>query len=326
MTASVLERDDLTRLDSEMACALRKAGELDFGGRATHSIYEAREQGRIACRYWAKGAPKADEIVEASVPSLSRHIPLKLFLPRPGKPCPVVIFLHGGGWVMGTIEQDAYVQGIFAKEHGLAVVSVDYRLAPENPYPAALDDCKRVVRWIRENGDRFGLDPSRIVLGGSSAGANLAIATALSLRDERVDAVQALVLFCGVFYGKPDTDSYIEFADGRFGLSHADMHNFYDLYLSHPALLSDPYVSPALAELSGLPPIWLGAAGLDVVRDDSITLAARLNDAGVVNRLVVYPGLTHGFTSRARVVSKARESIREAAAYIEDVLLTLNKI
>lgn len=304
-----------------MDAALEKIRELQSGEPQAQQIEELRAQWGSLCEYWKLGAPQADKIEDLCVPGLGGDIPVRLFLPASSTKRPVVMFIHGGGWAYGTMEQDAYVQGVLCKEMGYAVASLEYRLAPENPFPAGLEDCKAVARWLRRHGDAFGIDAGQIVLGGASVGANLALSTTLSLRDEGTDFVAALILFFGVFGCNFCLPSYEEFADGRFGLSRDEMRNYFADYVPSYMAYSHPLVSPVFANLKGLPPTWLGAAELDVLRDDSIELAAALKTANVDNRLIVYRGLAHGFTTRARIVSKGVDAIRDAAGFLSENLL-----
>jgi acetyl esterase len=197
------------------------------------------------------------------------------------------------------------------------VIALSYRLAPEHPYPAALDDVDAVVDWCFGQGAELGLDPRCVLLSGASAGANLAIATALRRRDRGRALPQGLALFYGVFQLTDFANgSYRAFGDGRYMLSEAKMRGYREAYLPTGMPSRDPYVEPLVAALEGLPPTWLGVAELDILRDEQLAMAERLQAAGVPTTLGRYRGLTHGFGTRTRMVPRAAAAVAEAAAFL----------
>jgi len=219
----------------------------------------------------------------------------------------VVLYLHGGGYIAGGFAYARGTGGTMAANLGLRTLCFAYRLAPEHPFPAGLEDCLAVAGWLAASGRPWGVS-------GTSAGANLAIATALARR--HAPGPGAMVLFYGVFGADLDTGSYTAFGDGRYGLSRERMANFFEMYDPPGARTRDPLITPLLGDLAGLPPTWLLAAGLDVLRDDTLAMHERLQAAGVETRLRIEPGCVHGFINRGRIVRAARESLADAAAFL----------
>jgi acetyl esterase len=212
---------------------------------------------------------------------------------------------------------------LLALASGAAVVGVDYALAPEHPFPRPLGESIAVIQHVAKHGASFGLDPSRIVLAGDSAGANLAVAAALALAKVRPNWLKGLVSLYGVLDCNLDSESYRRFPDGAAGLSRDNMGWFWRQYVPAGIDRADPRLSPARAgraDLARLPETLLIAAAYDVLLDDSRSFAARLAEAGVAHELAVYEGVCHGFSQYARLVTKARDSIDQAGAFCARVL------
>ncbi len=298
------------RLDPDMAEAMALEAARDAGLPQPADINEERARGKAAAAFWNEGLP---EVAAIETPMAEGRVPLHLFKPNGPGPLPVVVYVHGGGWAVGSVVQNEPVIRTLATCAGWAVLAPTYRLAPEHPYPAGLDDVLATVRWAADAGRAHGLDPARIVLSGTSAGANLALAAAIS---GKLDPVAGLLLFYGVFGADLDTTSYRRFADGRYGLARERMAHFFDLYDPSGRRAADPLIQPLLADLDGLPPTWLLAAGLDVLRDDTLALHQKLIEAGVPVTLRFEPGTVHGFINRGRIVRAARRSLAAAAAFL----------
>jgi acetyl esterase len=203
---------------------------------------------------------------------------------------------------------------------GVATVSVDYTLSPEAKFPQALAECVGVVRGLVAVAAEWGLDASRIVLGGDSAGGNLAFSTALTLRENGDDApgLAGLLGLYPVIAPDFESSSYREFATG-YGLTTARMRAFWDLYLRDGADRANPMAVPARAELAGLPPTFIQLAELDVLRSEGESFAARLRAAGVACDLRVYPGMLHGFMLLTEAVGGARAAVADAGAWLRRV-------
>ncbi len=222
-------------------------------------------------------------------------IPIRIYR-NDGEPRGLVVYFHGGGFVIGSIGLMDNVARELTHAAGVVVVSVGYRLAPEHPYPAGLDDCETVTRWAHANADRFGVAASSVVLAGESAGGNLAAAVSLRLRDEHdLQMAGQVLIYPGVGGGTP-FPSRDEF-DGLI-LNRSAMTHFWEAYRGGRAVDDDPCAVPLAApDLGGLPPALVLLGGCDVLRDEGRAYAGRLREAGVEVAEICYPGQPHGFVN-----------------------------
>lgn len=315
------------RLDPGMAAALRRMAEINreegLGPPPeTPDPVEARRRMSAERRWWNQDLPDMAEVRELEIPGPHGPVPVRILYPETRRPLPALVYFHGGGWVVGSLDTHHRAMRYLALKSGCAVVAVDYRLAPEHGYPVPLDDCIAAVRHVETDGLALGLDPDSIVLGGDSAGANLAVAAALALRDAGASPVKAVLSFYGAFEADCDTASHAEFGDGRFGLSLEGMRWYWKAYAGEAGDLTDPLISLMRADLAGLPPVHLFAAGLDVLRDDSVEMNRRLRAAGIPGTFKIYDGVLHAFINLTRVVDKAHELIDDAAAAVRESLGT----
>lgn len=250
-------------------------------------------------------------------------IPARLYKPRAGDLAAkgLLVYFHGGGFVMGSLETHDHICRDLCAGSGVAVLSVDYRLAPEHRFPAAPDDCLQAVRWAADNADALGIDASRIVVAGDSAGANLAAVTAMRLRDEGGPALRAQVLVYPVTdYHTPPTRSYIENQSG-YSLTRAAMIRFWTDYIASESQAVHPLASPLrAATLAGLPPALVITAEFDPLRDEGELFAHRLLDAGGGVTLWRYDGLIHGFFRMGLASSRAKQAVERCAAWIRQAM------
>lgn len=247
-------------------------------------------------------------------------LPIRIYQPTERRCMGLIVFFHGGGFVLGSIETHDHVARGFCSSAGSAVVSLEYRLAPEHRFPAATEDCLSAVRWARDNASSLGASPHRIVLAGDSAGGNLAAVTALRLRDEGYPQPSGQILAYPVTdYHTPPTRSYLDNATG-YSLTRAAMIRFWRDYVSNEAQALHPHASPLRAsDLSGLPPAFIMTAQFDPLRDEGEAYAAKLKDAGVPVALSRYDGLIHGFLRMAAVSAKARQAFAEIGTWVRDL-------
>jgi acetyl esterase len=196
------------------------------------------------------------------------------------------------------------------------VASLDYRMAPEHPFPAPLDDCVAATKWLASHGAEIGFEADRIALAGDSAGGNLALATLLVLRDGGQRLPKAAALIYGAFSADLDSPSHRAFGGGEYILSTPVMHWFWDHYVPDVGRRADPLVSPLLADLRGLPPLYLSAAELDPLRDDSERLAGRLALAGVDFDYRLWRGVCHACIMMSRMLPAADAQIGEIAHFL----------
>jgi len=260
------------------------------------------------------------EIRDLAMPGPAGDIPLRLFDVKAARgPSPVVVFYHGGGFVVGSIDSHAAMAAEISRRMDLPVVSVEYRLAPEHPWPAGPDDAEAAARWVAENGAALGRSFTGLVLCGDSAGGNLSAITAVALRDH--PAALPVLLHLPIY---PVTDSTAPSASRKlfeqgFGLNGEDMAYFERAY----ALDRHHWRgSPVLADLRGLPPTVVVTAGLDPLRDEGRAYAARLKDAGVAVHHLECEGTIHGFASYRLHIPSAQDDLTQALEAANAMLAT----
>lgn len=242
------------------------------------------------------GFPAAREIVIDRVSDEQVDgVPIRIY-EHDASPTGLVVYFHGGGFCIGSIGLMDNVAREIAHASGAVVVSVEYRLAPENPYPAGLDDCETVTRWALANAGRFGVPTDQVAIAGESAGGNMAAAVALRLRDAGDVSIAAQVLIYPGVSGSVEYPSNRQFDGLILNLKARDV--FWSAYTGGRDLDGDPYAAPLMAEsLAGLPPTIVVLGGCDMLRDEGRAYAARLLDEGVEVDEVCYPGQPHGFVN-----------------------------
>jgi len=246
-----------------------------------------------------------------------RPVKVRQYLPdKAARGGGAIVFVHGGGWLFGSVDTHDSIARRLALAAGRLVVSVDYALAPEQPWPAGLDDVLAVVRWLAAGGEGAAEWGARIALAGDSAGANLALAACLALRDGAGPAPCAAALVYGAYSDDHQSPSHAAYGDGRFVLTTAAMRWFWDHYAPEPAQRRNPLVAPLHADLRGLPPLFVIAAELDPLRDDSERLARRLIEAGGDLDWRLWRGMTHASLGWSRRVPRAARLIDETGAFL----------
>ncbi|TGT41093.1 alpha/beta hydrolase [Mesorhizobium sp. M8A.F.Ca.ET.165.01.1.1] len=228
-----------------------------------------------------------------------------------------VLYLHGGGWVIGNLDSHDEICRWLANLGNAVVICPDYRLAPEHKFPAGLEDCAAALRFMAGNAGDLGIDPIRIAVAGDSAGGNLAAVLALLARDGLAPPLAAQILIYPNTDARQTADSYRRFGDG-FGLTAATMAWFRDRYVRTPDDIADWCVSPLLASsLAGAPSAFVAIAGQDILADEGTAYAERLRADGVPLVLRHWPGQIHGFVSMGRHILAARQAVSEAAAWLQ---------
>ncbi|MBK9342216.1 MAG: alpha/beta hydrolase [Dehalococcoidia bacterium] len=279
----------------------------------------ARAGAEVSFQAFNAPMPEGVTITDRSVPGPAGQIPVKVFRPSGAGTLPLLVFLHGGGWVIGSPNTHAKLAAELALGAGCVVVSVDYRMAPENPAPASLDDCVAAIRYAVVNAAEFGADGSRFAIGGDSAGGNLTAASVLRLRDENGPTARLQLLLYGAFTANNDLPSVIENGEGKI-LTRQAMIWFYNHYLSGGASPDDPYIAPIKGDLRGLPPAHLIVGTQDPLLDDSKLFAKALQDAGVPAKLSIYQDQVHVFLQLTAMLDGAKQALSEACNALKTAL------
>jgi acetyl esterase len=278
---------------------------------------EARAERLREARIVAHRPPIAMARIEAvEIPGPAGQIGARLYVPPAAAsqdPPPLLVYFHGGGWVIGDLETHDDPCRFLAAHSGAALLAVDYRLAPEYPFPAAVEDAEAAYAWAVTNAEQLGVNGGRIAVGGDSAGANLAAAVCLPARDAGAPLPAMQLLIYPVTDATGKAASRHTFSEG-FLLTRNDMDWFEERYLPAGADRSDPRVSVVRApDLAGLPPAYVATAGFDPLRDEGEAFAARLRDAGIPVALRRHPGLVHTFANLTAICPSARAAMLEAA-------------
>jgi acetyl esterase len=267
--------------------------------------------------------PELQRVAPLSIPAPHGAIPARVYTPRTLRKAnglaPCLVFFHGGGWVIGDLESHDVVCRKLACEGELIVISVDYRLAPEHKFPAAVDDAITATAWIADNAKTLGIDRARVSVGGDSAGGNLAAVVAIAARDGKGPAISSQVLIYPATDFAMTHPSHSE-PETSILLTHTVINWFRDHYLNGTADVQDWRASPArAATLIGLPPAYVLTAGADPLRDEGEEYAERLKQAGVAVTYRHFPGQFHGFFTMGKLLQQANVAASEIGAWLKGV-------
>ncbi len=314
---------DGQRLASDVHVLLRMAelaGSESFTEDA--DVGEARAHRRLEAEIVAeRPAPPMARVEALEVPGPAGPLPARLYVPprTPKVAAPLLIYHHGGGWVIGDLDTHDGPCRFLAAHAGVAVLAIDYRLAPEHPFPAAAEDAIAAYAWTAANAAGLGIDPERIAVGGDSAGANLAAVVCLA-REAGVPPPALQLLIYPVTVAGVEMPSRQMFEAG-FLLTRGDMDFFENHYLPPGVDRDDPRVSVLKADdLGGLPPAYVATAGFDPLRDEGEAYALRMRDAGVRVTLRRHPGLVHTFANLTAICPSARWAMLEIAGAVQKSL------
>jgi acetyl esterase len=288
---------------------------------ATQTLASARDAWNAYSAALSEPYPDGMDVSDREVPVGDLRVPVRIYRPAGSHgPRPCVIYIHGGGFMKGDLDSSDTTAWGFAAETGAVVISVDYRLAPEHPYPAAFDDCYAVLEWVVSRGGSIGVDGARVAVAGDSAGGSLTAALSLASRDRNGPKIvgQAILYPCTGM--KPTSQSYIDNAEGP-GLSTSNMAWYYDMYLPETVDPADSYARPDRAtDFSNLPTAFVHVAEFDPIRDDGRVYASKLALAGQRVSFREAKGMIHGFM-RARLRGPAAQAEFNAiCAFLRDVL------
>jgi len=308
-------------LDPDAAAVFKAYQEADRPPYETVSPTEARElylKGRVVSN---PEPPELESVEPLAIPAPAGPINARIYTPKTPRKvnglAPCLVFYHGGGWVIGDLDSHDVVCRKLADEGQLIVISVDYRLAPEHKFPAAVDDAIAATKWIADNAGSLGIDASRLTVGGDSAGGNLAAVVAISARDGSGPAIAGQVLIYPAIDFAMTHPSHSE-PETSILLTHSVIRWFRDHYLNGAADVHDWRASPARARtLIGLPPAYVLTAGADPLRDEGAEYARRLKEAGVAVTYRHFPGQFHGFFTMGKLLQQANVAATEIGVWLK---------
>lgn len=279
------------------------------------TLAEARAADLADIRAGGGNAEPVAEVTDRTFPGPDDERPVRVYRPSADRPLGTLVYFFGGGWTLGGIDTSDGVCRALANAAGCLVVTPGYRLAPEHPFPAAVNDCVAAVSWVVDHADELGADPGRIAVGGDSAGGNLAAVVALLARERALPLAAQLLVYPNTCH-QADTESLRDNHD-RYMFNRHSVDWYWHNYLADPADGRDPRVSPLLArDLSGLPPALVITAEYDPLRDEGERYAELMRAAGVPVELSRYDGMAHGFFTASGVLPDARRAVAQAAEYL----------
>lgn len=317
---------DLTAIDTELLRFVTEMREewQKYPPFETLSIPEQRIVAEKARRKWGHGGPKMALTVEHMfrAESLPGELKLRIHYPVPrDQPLPALIYLHGGGFTLFSIDTHDRLMRQYAAAGGFAVIGVDYPLSPEHKFPVALDLIEALMLWLNEYASDWGLDSQRLAMAGDSAGGNLSFAAALRLRDVgKLNIVKAILSNYGGF-----SPIISDEAERRFGgpgsiMDRDEAKQYWANYLRDDTDTQNPFACPLLADVSGLPPVMLIVPDQDIVSGDSIKMHSKLISAGVITECQIYRGAIHSFLEAMSISELARSAISDGAYFIRRYL------
>jgi acetyl esterase len=282
------------------------------------TVQEMREGMEERARLTGGEPQPVDQVLSNEVPGPAGPIPVRIYVPAGSGPKPALVYFHGGGWARGSLQTHDILCRALANGGACIVVSVDYRMAPEHTFPAAIEDSLAATRWVAEHAEQIGIDPTRLAVGGDSAGGNLAAAVALVLRDEGRPALVHQLLIYPVTDYNFETRSYLDNAEG-YNLTREAMRFYWRLYLRDESDADDQRASPLRARhFANLPSAFVITAEYDPLRDEGHAYADRLRAGGTPTVYREYAGMIHGFVTSAGVLDQGKQAIRDASAALRE--------
>lgn len=285
------------------------------------TIARRREIAEVVRKPWRTGGPPMARTHDFEL----FGIRLRLHCPVDRNGLPLLVYLHGGGWMLFSIDTHDRLMREYAHRADIAVLGIDYSLAPEARFPVALNEINAIVDWLQAKGaSELGINASRIAIGGDSAGANLAVATSLKRRDSELEPLAGMLLSYGAF--EPDRmPSYELYSGPDFTLEADEMDAFWQNYVTDPSHLDDPLVAPGRADLRGLPPAHLTIAECDILADSNIAFERALTKAGVSVESNLVHGATHSFLEAVSVSSLANRALNTQSEWLARILDPVKK-
>ena len=293
-----------------------------FTGGRELSVAEMREVAEKVRAPWREGGPKMRATLEQVAQTERGPVRLRIYDPGVTGLSPALVYMHGGGWTLFSLDTHDRVMREYAARSGMIVVGVDYALSPEARFPVALEQVVAVVRWLGQHGAALGIDARHIALGGDSAGGNLSIGAALALRDAgQPDRVHGLLLIYPAFDRTCTPEALRRYGGPGAVLTAEEVVYFWDNYGGHdPRVTENPLACAIHARLDGLPPVCMTIPECDVLTDTSVTMAQRLTAAGVKVSMTIYPGATHSFIEAMSISPLAARALEDGARWLRATL------
>lgn len=300
-----------------------KAGWAKHPSFGTLSFPEQRAVSEQVRARWAEGGPVMAETRELRFDAGRGELRIRIYRPEGvGTAAAALVYLHGGGFTLFSIDTHDRLMREYAAAGGFVVIGVDYPLSPEYKYPVALDRIEALILWLKDHGADWGIDPARMAMGGDSAGANLSFATALRLRARGEGRlVRAILSNYGYFLTEVSDEAEARFGGPGSIMDRAEAQSYYANYIGNWDIEScDPLVCPLLADMTGMPPVFLVIPECDLLTEQSIAMAALLHEAGVEAEAKIYAGATHSFLEAMSVAQIARNAIADGAQFVSSRL------
>ncbi len=310
----------LKPVDPQLQEFLRRMATAGAGypRRDTVSVAEGRAITEKVRAQWTEGGPEMAKTEDLHIPTRHGQVRLRVYTPRKQLLAGAFFYIHGGGFVLFSIDTHDRVMREYAERGGIVVIGIDYTRAPEGKFPMSLDECVDAVHWLRANAGRFNFDPKELFIGGDSAGALLSVGVSITFRDAGVAPVAGMVLNYGGFGFGTDSfmnsPAWLEYGNGEYGLSIHMSVWFRSLYVD-PARV-DPRLSPLNARLEGLPPSWFVITECDPLFDDQVLMVERMRAVGCEVEDKVYPGTIHSFLEAVSISDVAVEAFEDTARWL----------
>lgn len=309
-------------LDPEIRAfvAEMKAGFSRYPAFDQLTFAEARLVAEAVRRPWREGGPAMAFIGERRIPTDAGDVRVRIYRPgqeRQSDPTPALVYLHGGGWTLFSLDTHDRVMREYAARSGATVIGVDYALSPEAKFPRALEQTIGTVEWLHACGSELGIDAARLAIGGDSAGGNLAVAAALKLRDGgKAGLLRAMLLNYAAIDSECSPRATEQYGGPAFMLAGEEMRQFWVNYLASAEEAKNPYACPARADLRSLPPAFLTIAECDLLAEQNLAFARTLREAAVETEAVVYAGATHSFLEAAAIARVAVRALEEGSSWL----------
>ena len=301
---------------SLQALELSRQQYASFKSASTVPLTVLREGYNHERAYWNSFQVELPAVRDLALDTAHGQVPLRLYRPDLGSPIPVLLYAHGGGYVVGNLDTHDRICRLLAQHSGWAVLAIDYTLAPERQFPVQPDQVLAVLQQVAAQGAQWGLDTTRIALGGDSAGAHLALGAALDARSTGAPQVCGQLLYYGGFGLKDSASRRLYGWADLDGLGDEDTAMYRDAYMPNSQDREHVRSNLLKSDMAGLPPTFIGAVAYDPLRDDSLVLAEFCKERGVRHELKVYEGVLHAFLHYSAVEPLALQAIEDGAAFL----------